>query len=189
MTEPSPPFPPPPGDLEAMEPPPPRPVFAGFRRRTVALFIDLLLVAVPMFVMILIFFPETLMLEAGTPPPTTAGHVIFQILAIFAWIAYMAGFESSRYQATVGKHVMGILVTDRRFRRASFGRCVKRGWFYWLPGAVALIDTALQVMVLQTVAFAVVLVSCAMVAFTARKQALHDILADCYLIRRDESKV
>lgn len=175
-------------ELGPLEPTPISPVYAGFWRRAVALVIDVLLVGVPLTAILFAFFPEQLMLEAVEPPPLTVQFLLYQAFTIVVWLVYVAGFESSRYQATVGKHIMGILVTDRKFQRAGFGQCVKRGWIYWLPGAVSLIDALMHIMVLQLIAFVVVLVSCVMVAFTARKQALHDIIAHCYLIRRNEAR-
>ena len=47
-----------------------------------------------------------------------------------------------------------------------------------------MIDTLAQVMVFQVMAALFAVVSCAAVAFTERKQALHDITAGCLVLHR-----
>jgi uncharacterized RDD family membrane protein YckC len=49
--------------------------------------------------------------------------LLFSILVAFI---YHAGFESSKYQATIGKQVIGIKVTDLEGNRISFGRAFFR---------------------------------------------------------------
>ena len=87
------------------------------------------------------------------------------LIALFfgGWL-YEALMESSSYQATLGKMVCGMKVTDLYGNRISFGRATGRHF-----------AKILSAMLLG--------VGYIMVAFTERKQGLHDLLA-CTLVRR-----
>jgi len=87
------------------------------------------------------------------------------LIALFfgGWL-YEALMESSSYQATLGKMVCGMKVTDLYGNRISFGRATGRHF-----------AKILSAMLLG--------VGYIMVAFTERKQGLHDLLAGT-LVRR-----
>lgn len=159
-----------------------RQLYAGFWRRSAAAAIDGVILALPLGLGVYLLAPAQIITLAQTPKPPGPGYLVFLAVYVLAAIAYMAGSESSARQATLGKQLMGIKVTDLELRRISLFRAVQRGWFYWLPMALVLIDTAAQVMVFALVALIVALVSCFAVAFTDRNQALHDIVAGCLLI-------
>jgi len=72
--------------------------------------------------------------------------------------------ESSSYQATLGKMIFGMKVTDLNGNRISFERATGRHFAKWLSGLVLCIGYI-------------------MVGFTERKQGLHDLLAGT-LVRR-----
>jgi len=86
-------------------------------------------------------------------------------IGIFLGWLYFAGMESSTRQATLGKGAMGIFVTDMDGRRISFLRATGR---YFAKILSALIF----------------MVGYIMAAFTARKQALHDLLASTLVLYR-----
>jgi uncharacterized RDD family membrane protein YckC len=102
---------------------------------------------------------------------------VFLIVAVFflfatvalavTWL-YHAWMESSEWQATVGKRALGLVVTDMAGQRVSFGRATGRHF--------AKIITNL-------VSFGIGL-GYLMAAFTAKKQALHDMIAGCLILRR-----
>jgi uncharacterized RDD family membrane protein YckC len=79
------------------------------------------------------------------------------------WL-YFALQESSAHQATVGKRAMGIYVTDLYGRRISFGQATGRYFSKILSGLILDIGYI-------------------MVAFTEKKQGLHDMIAGT-LVRR-----
>ncbi|MGF1608388.1 MAG: RDD family protein [Kiloniellales bacterium] len=165
-----------------------RKLYAGFWRRTGAAAIDGVILALPLALGVYLLSPAQIMTQAQTPPPPGPGYLVFLAIYLLVVIAYMAGLESSTRQATLGKQLLRIKVTDLELRRITFFRAVQRGWFYWLPLALVLIDTAAQVMVFALVSLIVALVSCFAVAFTERHQALHDITAGCLLINAPESR-
>ncbi len=87
---------------------------------------------------------------------------------VLTWL-YHALMESSEWQATVGKKALGLVVTDMAGRRVSFGRATGRHF-----GKI----------VTNLVSFGVGL-GYLMAAFTEKKQALHDMLAGCLVLRRN----
>lgn len=87
------------------------------------------------------------------------------LIGLFLGWAYYAGMESSARQATIGKSAMGIYVADMNGQRISFMRATGR-YFAKILSALILF------------------VGYIMAAFTARKQALHDILANTLVLNR-----
>jgi uncharacterized RDD family membrane protein YckC len=90
-------------------------------------------------------------------------NVVELVLGLLLWLAYFAGLESSESQATPGKRVLGLKVTDLAGRRISFGRAVARRF-----------AMLLSVLTLG--------VGFAMAGFTRRRQALHDMVAGTLVI-------
>lgn len=85
--------------------------------------------------------------------------VLFGMLSIAATWLYFALMESSNYQGTLGKIVMGIIVTDENGNRITFGRATGRYFAKILSGMIFYIGYI-------------------MAGFTDKKQALHDIIAN-----------
>ncbi|NVL92261.1 MAG: zinc-ribbon domain-containing protein [Desulfobacterales bacterium] len=83
---------------------------------------------------------------------------------ILGWL-YFAIMESSSKQGTLGKMALGIKVTDLSGDPISFGRATIRHFS-------KIISTIL------------LLVGHLMVAFTARKQGLHDMIAGCLVLNK-----
>lgn len=79
------------------------------------------------------------------------------------WL-YFAAMESSPRQATLGKMAVGIKVTDLREEKISFLKATGRNF----GKILSLLPLMLGFI---------------MIAFTKRKQGLHDILARCLVIR------
>ncbi len=84
---------------------------------------------------------------------------------VVTWL-YHALMESSEWQATVGKKVLGLVVTDMAGQRVSFGRSTGRHFGKIVTNLVP--------------AF----IGYFMAGFTERKQALHDMMAGCLVLRR-----
>jgi len=122
--------------------------YAGFWRRAIAYLADLLLLAL----LYAVFFIVEVDANVGPRPVMVA---IFGL--VVAWL-YFAGTESSKEQATLGKMLVGLHVTDLEGRRITFARATARFFAKALSAAPLYIGFI-------------------MVAFTARKQGLHDKLA------------
>ena len=134
--------------------------YAGFWRRCVAYVIDLFLLAL----LFSVFFVVEVDADLG-PRPLMVG--VFGL--VVAWL-YFAGMESSTEQATLGKMLLGLRVTDLEGGRITFSRATAR-----------LFAKILSALILYT--------GFIMVGFTAKKQGLHDKLAGTLVLEgREEAK-
>jgi len=130
-------------------------VYAGFWRRAAATCIDgCLLLAVLLVASHAIGRPGLLLRDDFLP----------SLVAALLGLAYAAGFESSRWQATPGKRALGIKVTDLAGRRIGIGRAVLRH-------------------VAQLLSAVCLMLGYVMAAFTRRRQCLHDFIAGTLVVR------
>jgi uncharacterized RDD family membrane protein YckC len=131
--------------------------YAGFWLRLAAYLIDLIL----LFVVEAVLAAAVIVMDPGD---LRAFLNITPVAYALSW-AYFALFESSPLQGTVGKHAVGIYVSDIHGDPISFGRASARFW-------------------LKPLSSLVLMVGWIMAAFTPRKQALHDILARTLVLRK-----
>jgi uncharacterized RDD family membrane protein YckC len=140
--------------------------YAGFWLRFFAFVIDqvILGVAITPFTWGMV---GSAMVMRGDPGdmPLMMGRIIRVtfISVVIKWL-YYALMESSSKQATIGKLALGLKVTDLYLRPIDFGRASGRYFGKFLSGLTLLIGYI-------------------MAGFTARKQALHDMLAGTLVIR------
>lgn len=87
------------------------------------------------------------------------------VISFFIPWLYEAFMLSSEWQATVGKRAMSIVVTGTNGGRISFARATARHFAKILSACIIFIGFI-------------------MAAFTARKQALHDMIAETLVVRR-----
>ncbi len=159
---------------------------AGFWRRAAAAGIDILVLGVPLAVMVSFLsvwqqtWPEFLKLHPGqTPAEMSAafGHnFLVEVFAFFlfsSWL-YFASMESSSWQATLGKRMLAIRVTDREGRRVTFWRASLR-----FVGGRLLFHVPVYGLPYFTI-------DCVCAGLTRLKQAVHDMIAGCLVIRSDE---
>jgi uncharacterized RDD family membrane protein YckC len=152
--------------------------YAGFWLRFVAYLIDsavlglsvgLLLVIGGLLVGVGFFRNLGDEISSGDQILAPIGALLVFLLILFAlgvtWL-YYAWFESSRYQGTPGKMALGLMVTDLAGRRVTFARATGR--------VFAKLITALVPLFIGYI----------MAGFTAKKQALHDMIAGCLVLRR-----
>lgn len=144
--------------------------YAGFWLRLVAYIIDAIILGMAG---VIAFFPlfRANIHAFTTQNPwevyTSMSRPLFAIrlLALMlSWI-YYASMESSSWQATLGKKILGLRVTDLVGNRITFARASGRFFGKILSGMILGIGFL-------------------MAGFTARKQALHDILAGCLVLRQ-----
>ena len=152
--------------------------YAGFWLRFVALILDAIILAIPMgfaLALLVIGFGLSMPFHRFHPGEfhdalfAGAGVHFFLSIALIAFVLnwiYFAIFESSTWQATPGKMILGLYVTDVDGRRISFGRASGR-FFGKLVSK-----------------YLTIYIGFIMAGFTARKQALHDILASCLVLRK-----
>jgi len=152
-------------------PAPSQPVaYAGFWLRLVAYIIDAIILGMAG---VIAFFPlfRANIHAFTTQNPwevyTSMSRPLFAIrlLALMLGWIYYASMESSSWQATLGKKILGLRVTDLAGNRITFARASGRFFGKILSGMILGIGFL-------------------MAGFTARKQALHDILAGCLVLRQ-----
>lgn len=136
---------------------------AGFVRRWAALFLDNLILAIPLGIAAMMVAIPMGLLSAHSDTAGAMAQGLYYLLYLLVAPLYYAGMESSVHQATLGKRALGIKVTDNDGRRLSFSHALGR-WF-----AAALSYLTLYIGFL-------------MAAFTERKRALHDIVAGTLVV-------
>ncbi len=146
---------------------PAHPVYAGFWLRAVAYILDSLIISIP-FGLIAgmypsFFFPgfdphAPIRFPLAQPAPAALAFVM-----VGFWL-YSAAFESSSWQATPGKRILRLYVTDLESRRVTFLRALGRNLAKQISGFV--------------------LIGYFLAGFTAKKQALHDMIAGCLVLRK-----
>lgn len=144
-------------------------IYAGFWLRAVAYVLDSLLLGFVVGFVILMPLMERGAIPKDNPwllfTGVTQQIIAVQLLVTMASWLYFASFESSAWQATPGKRLLGLVVTDLEERRVSFARASGRYFGKLLSGTLFLIGFLIA-------------------GFTPRKQALHDLLASCLVLRR-----
>jgi uncharacterized RDD family membrane protein YckC len=147
--------------------------YAGFWKRVAAYILDVVVLWIPTMLIESAFglsaakemLKQASQNAAGDPHAMLAAQVQFYTAM---WPAFLAGFvlawwyyalcESSPWQATVGKLALGIRVTDMQGRRLTLARALIR----------------YPAMLLSQI---ILCIGYIMVAFTQRKQGLHDLIA------------
>ena len=134
--------------------------YVGFWMRAIAYLIDSVIVQVVLVGVALAMGAGSL---EGVLEAMASG--LLAVVSIVISLGYWAGMESSSLQATVGKLVIGVKVVDLEGNRLSFGRALGRTLAKILSGVLLLIGYL-------------------MVAFSARKQGLHDRIAGTLVVSR-----
>jgi len=162
----------------------PAPMYAGFWLRFVAALVDGVIIGIPFWIVVgvLIFMfgglgvmlhriphdsqpadPREVM--ALLAPFFMAFFLGWAVFFILQWL-YFAVMESSPRQATFGKSVMSLRVTNSEGQRISFGHATGRFFAKIVSGMVPLA------------------IGYIMAGFTERKQALHDLIAGTLVLRK-----
>jgi uncharacterized RDD family membrane protein YckC len=140
--------------------------YAGFWRRFGAYILDWI-------IMVILSLGISAVTRLGFNSPDTdpvayifsINYLLYAVVSIAANVLYWGLFESSPLQATPGKLALGIKVTDMEGNRVSFGRAAGRYFGKILSSLILCIGYL-------------------MIAFTEKKQALHDIMAGTLVVKK-----
>ena len=156
----------------------PRVDYGGFWLRFLAYLIDGAVITLGIFVVAipLVFLtglgtlvsqihPEEDFNDAGFWLITALIFLLATVGLALTWL-YHALMESSEWQATVGKKILDLVVTDMAGSRVSFWRATGRHFA--------------KIVSVMIYPFGHI-----MAGFTLQKQALHDMIAGCLILRRD----
>jgi uncharacterized RDD family membrane protein YckC len=158
-------------------------VYAGLGRRIIAFIVDIILLLLLEIIVAavlglfrglqnLYFFAfQHASVDSLTTEGTTAalfGSIIAaygMTIIIVPWL-YYAGFESSRSQATPGKLLVRIVVTDLRGHKPTFARVTLRHFAKFISTLIIFIGFL-------------------MIGLTKKRQGLHDKIAGCLVLLQD----
>jgi uncharacterized RDD family membrane protein YckC len=158
-------------------------VYAGLGRRFAAFIVDIILIALLGLIVIAFFnltngimylyylvvshAPISSLTESGTPI-AALGPIVASVgvlVVIVPWL-YYAGFESSRGQATPGKVLLRLEVTDLTGNRLSFARATLRFFGKYISTLIIFIGYL-------------------MIGLTKKHQGLHDKIAGTLVILQE----
>lgn len=146
--------------------------FAGFWLRLAAGVIDNIFIAIISLIpaLILGYLIGTSMANKADAAEIDAiiTGISYPLVIIIGWL-YFSILESSKYNATFGKKILGIIVVDTEGNSISFARSSGRFFGKFLSTATLLIGYFI-------------------IGSTKKKQALHDILAGCLVVYRDSPR-
>jgi len=144
-------------------------LYAGFWRRVIAYFIDAIVLGIVMGIVFGILGAIAgAALSGGNSDNAggviaSLGAVLYVVLIVAVWL-YFALMESSSKQATLGKMALSIKVTDLEGHRITFGKATGRFFGKIISGMILYIGYM-------------------MAGWTAKKQALHDMMAGTLVVR------
>ena len=135
--------------------------FGDFWRRALATLIDLAILWIPMT---LAEFALQLWIDKSNPETEEASFLV-QLIAVYGvWAIYEVPFWLTPWQATPGKRICGLAVTDIRGERLSLVHALARYGAKIVSGAIV--------------------VGVFFVFFTRWRQALHDLIAKTVVLKR-----
>ena len=130
--------------------------YGGFWKRVIAYLIDAFIIAFPVTMIFGTVIPQTMMTD-NIQVTSVAVSMPQVIMLVASWV-YFAGLESSVWQATIGKKMLGMKVTDTSGEQIDFIKATIRYFAKIISSFILMIGFI-------------------MVAFTEKKQGLHDFIA------------
>lgn len=142
--------------------------YAGFWIRFVAYIIDSIILYFLFTLLVFIFTGDLFYQSKIDPMAMGKDYWLLTSSNIILALLYFSSLESSKYQATLGKSLMGLKVVDMKGDRISPGKAIGR--------YLSKIISAL-----------ILMIGFIMAGFDARKQALHDKIANTLVIVEKKS--
>jgi len=135
--------------------------YGGFWIRFGAYVVDCVVLLIPTLLISFLY-------RAGNPPKNDAEDIFMAFgdvcMDFTVWWVYTAVLLSSPWQATVGKKVCGLKVVNHEGNRITFGRATGR-YFASVLSVVTLF------------------IGFVMIAWTSKRQALHDLIAETFIVK------
>ncbi|HYK72673.1 MAG TPA: RDD family protein [Pseudoneobacillus sp.] len=156
--------------------------YAGFWIRFVASLLDSIIVGIPISIIMVIVMISVLGASSGFDAlldpaymenemtdqqvlQFLGAYLLSIIISFILTILYYAGMHASKWQGTVGKKLLGLVVTDLNGHRISFWRAFGR----YL--AMAFLPS-------------IFMIGYIIAAFTEKKQSLHDLIAGTLVLKK-----
>ena len=135
--------------------------YGGFWLRVGAYAVDCVVLLIPT---LMISFLYRALTPAASDAEQSAVALVDACLSVIVWWVYTAALQSSTWQATVGKKVCGLRVVGYGGDRISFGRATGRYFAGFLSALLLCMGFF-------------------MIAWTRRRQGLHDMMAETYVVK------
>jgi uncharacterized RDD family membrane protein YckC len=139
-------------------------VYAGFWLRCAATLIDSAVMLFPLLIVTIISYHILEAVLEAKRYDADLALLAWPIISIVFTLIYFSLLESSPLQGTFGKMVVGLRVSDTERRRLTLGRAAARTLAKYL----------------SCLTFGIGFIMC---GFTKKKQALHDVIASCLVLR------
>ena len=141
--------------------------FGGFWIRFAAYFVDVVVMLIPT---LLIAFLLRSTLPTDNESQESFVRLIDDFINLMTWWVYTSAFLSSSWQATPGKRICGLKVIDYNGGRISFGQATGR----YFAGLLNIFT---------------IFVGYLMIAWTERRQGLHDLIAGTLVVKTASSDI
>jgi len=163
-----------------------QPEYAGFWIRFGAWVIDSIIIGIPLLILSNVIFalfvnsmeiPEELLMDPASVDTLSDAEMLSIIgpmmaaffgtmgICLLISLFYYSLLHSSKWQATIGKKLLGLKVTDKNGNRLSFWRSLGR-------------------YVVSSLLSGILLIGFILAAFTEKKQALHDLIVGSLVVRK-----
>jgi len=145
--------------------------YADYMQRVAAFLLDCLFVGLMTCIPSAAIVGVCIAIGSSTKDPDTVngivglGNCCSQLLAILIGVSYYVLLETSAKQATWGKQILGIKVTDLQGNRITASRATGRYFAKFLSGCTLGVGFLMPL-------------------FTEKKQTLHDMLAGCLALKK-----
>jgi uncharacterized RDD family membrane protein YckC len=136
--------------------------YCGFWKRLLAYIIDYMIIIIPLYILYILF-----QLLLGKPFNVFGIKELlfyYSAIIVIVWL-YDSLFWNSKFQATPGKMILGMKVTDLAGQRLSF----KKASLRWVGKLISFLMFGLGFLI---------------IGFTEKKQGLHDFIAQTVVIQR-----
>jgi uncharacterized RDD family membrane protein YckC len=138
--------------------------YAGFWLRLGALIVDAIILGIINFLLSLVI-GGGMTVDPADPQALGPALGAANGIGFLINIAYFTLMEGGPRQATLGKSLLGLKVTDMDGNPIGYGKALLRN-------------------IAKIVSSLILGIGYIMAAFTARKQALHDMIASCLVVKR-----
>jgi uncharacterized RDD family membrane protein YckC len=169
--------------------------YAGYMSRVWAALLDgVFMIPAGVVAMLAIVLPHAI--EAAKAGPNAnfmlplPQRILLPVASMAIGVVYYAILDASARQGTWGKQFVGLVVTDLQGRRLTRGRAACRAVARYLPGLLGIAgefyrsDALFPPAMITAASILLGVPIMLMPLFTPKRQALHDLLAGCLVLRR-----
>lgn len=160
------------------------PIYAGFWIRVAAAIIDSFVLMIPNWILSMAFAGSIALTDIDTaeinPLALAATFSTYILASSLLAILYKSVMESSSWQATLGKKAFNLKVATELRERISFLRALSRTLLPYLSFLLLVLGFFVAFFLIPLVLASTFI----LVAFTSKKQGLHDLIAKTVVVKK-----